>query len=180
MDQWQQPNSIHQQEGSPNQGLQGGWVISNSGQINFPHALQNQLPLIQQAGAGWVRIGFRLGNCYSNWIDTGCNGTKALDQYDQVIQDAQNRGLHVLGLINNESWLGNQSLWTANNAENAGGNGDNPYMQELSQNAAVVLAKHYSGIINTWEVWNEPNAWTANPSPGVYTGGNYIYPSNFG
>jgi len=44
-----------------NQGLQGGWVISNNGDVNFPHSLQNQLPLIQEAGAGWIRIGFRLG-----------------------------------------------------------------------------------------------------------------------
>jgi hypothetical protein len=28
-------------------------------------------------------------------------------------------------------------------------------------------------------VWNEPNAWTASPSAGVYTGGTFIYPSNF-
>jgi hypothetical protein len=151
-----------------NQGLQGGWVISNSGDIHFLHSLQSQLPAIQEAGAGWVRIGFRLGDCYRDWITPGCNGTTALHQYDQVIQDAQNRGLHILGLLNNESWPDGQSSWTANNAENAGGNGDNPYLQALSLNAAVVLATHYSGIIKTWEVWNEPNV-----------GGSTIYPSNF-
>ncbi|HJW28905.1 MAG TPA: hypothetical protein VJ508_06595, partial [Saprospiraceae bacterium] len=151
-----------------NQGLQGGWVISDHGDINFPHSLQSQLPAIQEAGAGWVRVGFRLGKCYSDWTNVGCNGTTALQQYDLVINDALSRGLKILGLINNESWPGGQSLWTANNAENTSGNGDNPYMQALSQNAAVVLAQHYSGIINTWEVWNEPNV-----------GGSTIYPSNF-
>src|SRR5260370_16873291 len=30
-----------------------------------------------------------------------------------------------------------------------------------------------------WEVWNEPNAWLSNPSPGVYSGSSFIYPSNF-
>ena len=162
-----------------NQGLVGGWVINNSGDVSFPHSTESQLPLMQEAGAGWIRIGFRLGSCYSDWTSNGCNGVTALHQYDQVINDARSRGLHILGLINNESWPGGQSLWTANNAENTSGNGDNPYLQALSLNAAVVLAQHYSGIIDTWEVWNEPNTWTANPSPGVYTGGSYLYPSNF-
>ncbi len=43
MDQREQPNSSHQERKGSSQGLQGGWVISNSGEINFPHALQNQL-----------------------------------------------------------------------------------------------------------------------------------------
>jgi hypothetical protein len=33
--------------------------------------------------------------------------------------------------------------------------------------------------IASWELWNEPNAWESNPSPGVYTGSSFIYPSNF-
>ena len=179
MDQLTQPDSSHRERRGSNQGLQGGWAISDGGEIDFPHSLQNQLPLIQQAGAGWIRIGFRLGRCYSDWASRGCNGLTALQQYDQVINDAQSRGLKILGLINSESWTGGQTAWTANNAEHTRGNGDNAYLQAVSRHVAVVLATHYAGIITTWEVWNEPNAWTANPSPGVYTGGNYIYPSNF-
>jgi len=30
-----------------------------------------------------------------------------------------------------------------------------------------------------WEIWNEPNAATSNPSSTVYTGGTFLYPSNF-
>jgi len=162
-----------------NQGLQGGWAIDNSGNLSFPHSLQNQLPLIVNAGAGWVRINFRLGDCYSNWTVPGCNGYTALERYDVLVNDARARGLKVLGLLSNESWPGTQSEWTANNAENTGGNGDNPYLQAFSQQAAVVLAKHFQGRIDSWQVWNEPNAWTTNPSPGVYEGGSFIYPSNF-
>ena len=164
---------------SGNQGLQGGWVINDGGGINFPHGVQSQLELIQQAGDGWVRIGFRLGSCYRDWTSTGCNGVTALQQYDQVVNDALSRGLKILVLINNESWHGGQTLWTANNAETTNGNGDNPYLQALSLNVGVVLAQHYAGLITTWEVWNEPNVWTANPSPGVFTGGSFLYPSNF-
>jgi hypothetical protein len=162
-----------------NQGLQGGWVINDGGGVNFPHALQNQLALMQEAAAGWVRMGFRLGSCYSDWTSNGCNGVTALQQYDQVVSTAQSLGLKIIGLINNESWTGNQAAWTANNAEHSGGNGDNAYLQALSLHVAVVLATHYAGTITAWEVWNEPNAWTSSPSPGVYTGGSYLYPSNF-
>jgi hypothetical protein len=34
-------------------------------------------------------------------------------------------------------------------------------------------------MISQWEVWNEPNAWTTSPSAGIYTGGSFMYPSNF-
>ena len=33
--------------------------------------------------------------------------------------------------------------------------------------------------MTAWEVWNEPNAWTATPSPGVFSGGSFLYPSNY-
>jgi hypothetical protein len=153
---------------SGNQGLQGGWAIDNSGNVDFPHSTKNQLPLMQEAGAGWIRVGFRLGSCYSDWTSTGCNGTTALQQYDLVINDAQSRGLKILGLIDNESWPGGLSNWDANNAENSGGNGDNSYLQAFSQLAAVVLTQHFAGRINTWEIWNEPSQ-----------SATYLYPSNF-
>jgi hypothetical protein len=134
---------------------------------------------MQQAGAGWVRINFRLGSCFTDWTSPGCNGKTALATYDQVVQNALNNNLRVLGLLSNESWPGKQADWTVNNAENAGGNGDNPYIDSFAQRAAAVLAAHFSSQISQWEVWNEPNAWESSPSPGVYTGGSFTYPSNF-
>lgn len=162
-----------------NQGLQGGWAISDSGQVGFAHGLSDELPVIQSAGAGWVRINFRLGQCYANWTSVGCDGRTALQAYDEVVGNVRQSNLTILGLLSNEAWHGNQPDWTAGNAENAGGTGDNAYIQTFATNAAGVLAQHYAGTITSWEVWNEPNAWTANPSPGVYTGSSYIYPSNF-
>jgi hypothetical protein len=41
------------------------------------------------------------------------------------------------------------------------------------------LAKHFVSRVTVWEVWNEPNAWTANPSPGVHTGGSSRPEANF-
>lgn len=171
------PTAIPPQQG--NQGLQGGWAIDNNGNISFPHSLKTQLPLIQEAKAKWIRINFRLGSCFTDWTTVGCNGSTALIQYDSLVNDAQNRGLKILGLLSNESWSGSQTDWTTNNAENTSGTGDNSFLQAFSQQAAVTLAQHFQGKIDTWEVWNEPNAWTSNPSPGVYTGSTFMYPSNF-
>ena len=46
------------------QGLQGGWAVDDSGNAVFHHSVYDQLPLMRQAGAGWVRINFRLGCFY--------------------------------------------------------------------------------------------------------------------
>ena len=166
-----------------NQGLQGGWAIDNNGNIYFTHSLSNQYGPIQQAGAGWVRVNFRLGSCFHDWTTVGCNNKTALATYDQVVANAVSRNLKVLGLLSNESWPGSQTDWTTNNAEHTSGNGDNGYVDSFAQNAAGVLAAHFNASsptpITQWEVWNEPNAWTSNPSPGVYSGGTFLYPSNF-
>jgi hypothetical protein len=58
--------------------------------------------------------------------------------------------------------------WQANNAEAAGGNGDNGFLQSFEANAARVLISHFAGKVNHWQVWNEPNASLT-----------YLYPSNF-
>ena len=163
-----------------NQGLQGGWAVNDSGQVQFLHSLSSQYPLMQQAGAGWVRVNFRLGQCFTDWTTVGCNGQTALQTYDTVIANAVNAHLSVLGLLSNESWPGTQSDWTANNEENnPGSTGNNAYVQAFAASAASPLATHFANKITQWEVWNEPNAWTSNPSPGIFSGGSFIYPSNF-
>jgi hypothetical protein len=166
-----------------NQGLQGGWAVDPDGHLNFPHSVMSELPYMQQAGAGVLRLNFRLNECFSDWTSAGCStadGPTALAVYDQVVNAAINTyHLQVIGLLSNEAWHGTQADWTANNAEHTRGTGDNRYVQAFASNAAGVLAKHYAGRISTWEVWNEPNAWTDSPSPGVFTGSTFVYPSNF-
>ncbi len=91
----------------------------------------------------------------------------------------------MLGLLSNDSWRGGQSDWTAGAAELGQGNGDNAYLRAFSRQAAVVLARHFRERIDTWEVWNEPNAWEKdpethyNPATGDLPGGTFLYPSNF-
>jgi hypothetical protein len=162
------------------QGLDGGWAIDDGGNVDFVHSLSSSLPTIYSAGAGWVRVVFRLGACYSNWTSVGCNGRTALQAYDTVVANVHAQGLRVLGTLTGESWPGDQTAWTANNAETvSGGTGDNPYVQAFAQNAASVLARHFIGQVGEWEVWNEPNAWTSTDGAGHFTGGTYVYPSNY-
>ena len=149
-----------------NQGLQYGAVIDNSGNILLT---DEALDKLAASGAGWLRINFRLGNGYFlDWTDTTAHSYSALSRYDDIVNHARARGLQVLGELSNEAWNGWLSLWQAGNAEVAGGNGDNNYLQNFSHNAAAVLAQHFAGRIDTWEVWNEPSQ-----------SATYLYPSNF-
>jgi hypothetical protein len=162
------------------QGLNAGWAVDDSGNIDVDGSVSYLAPTIAKAGAGWVRINFRLGGCFTSWSSVGCNNQTALHTYDQVVARAQAEHLKILGLLTNESWLGDQTAWNTNNAENvAGANGDNAYVQAYAQNVAAVLAQHFNGTIGVWEVWNEPNAWTGSPAPGQFSGGSYMYPSNY-
>jgi hypothetical protein len=162
-----------------NWGTHGGWAIDDSGEVTFPHSLLTQLPIIQESGAGWVRINFRLGQAYPDWTTPGPSGVTALQQYDRIVDAARGRSLKVLGLFSNDTWHGGQADWTANSAEQEGGDGDNAYLRRFSRDGATVLASHFRGRIDTWQVWNEPNIWLSNPRAGVYEGETFIYPSNF-
>lgn len=159
-------------------GIQGGTALNDDGNVDFPNSLRSNLPLIQESGAGWVRIHFRLGSHYQDWTTKDSRGISAIEYYDVLIQESRAHGLKVLGLISNESWPGTQAAWTANNAEYDGGNGDNAYLQAFSKRAAAVLVEHFQGQVDEWEIWDEPNAFATNDG-GMPRGGTYIYPSNF-
>ena len=146
------------------QGLQFGAVIDDAGNVLFTDAVAK---LIAKAGAGWVRINFRL-NGFQDWTETTTFGYSATSLYEQVVANALNSNLQVLGLLSNEAWHGGRADWQANNAKVDGGNGDNDYLRAFSTDAAVVLAEHFAGQIDLWEVWNEPNVSVT-----------FLYPSNF-
>src|SRR5689334_15551280 len=88
------------------QGLQAGWAIDPGGHVNFPHSVSSELPYMQQAGAGVLRLNLRLGDCFADWTSTGCagaDGPNALAVYDIVVDQAINTyHLKVVGLISNE------------------------------------------------------------------------------
>jgi regulation of enolase protein 1 (concanavalin A-like superfamily) len=152
-------------------GVDNGWAVDDSGDILLTASVATQL---SQAEAGWVRVEMRLFGSHTNWDST------ILGYYDTAVNNARNAGLQVLMLIDNTSWPGSQTDWTQSNSENnPGTNGDNPYVEGYATNAVVPIVEHFSTRVNCYELWNEPNSWTSS-SGTVYTGGTFIYPSNYG
>ncbi len=147
-------------EQEQHQGLQAGWAVDDLGNVNFTNSYTLQHRFIHEAEASWIRLNFRLGACFQDWVNPGCNGRTALQTYDEVVDTAQAHGFQVLGLIGHEAWPGRQEDWTANNAEHARGDGDNAYMRQFCDQAATVLATHFKSRIRHWELWNEPYTWT--------------------
>jgi hypothetical protein len=161
------------------QGLQAGWAIDDTGNVNFTSSFSLQNKYMHEAEASWIRLNFRLGACFQDWVSRGCNGRTALETYDEVLDIAAAHGFQVLGLIGHEAWPGRQEDWNANNAEHTGGDGDNPYLRHLGDDAATVLATAFKDKVRYWEIWNEPNAWTERDARGRPVGGSFIYPSGF-
>jgi hypothetical protein len=170
------PPALAQDE---HQGLQAGWAVDDKGNVNFTSSFSLQNRFMHEAEASWIRLNFRLGACFQDWISAGCNGRTALQTYDEVVDIALLNGFQVLGLVGHEAWHGSQQDWNARNAEHAGGDGDNPYLRRFGDDAATVLSTHFKDKIRYWEVWNEPNAWTERDEAGRPMGGSFIYPSGF-
>jgi hypothetical protein len=163
------------------QGLQDGWSFDNEGNTLGFDLLSEQFDLMQRAGAGWVRMHFRLGECYSDWTGPGCrpDGQTALDLYDPVVDLALSYHLKILGLLTHESWRGGYfGEWNDNNVENGGTDGNNRYVTDFANIAAYPVAARFKDRIQAWELWTKPNAWTEHEGT-VYGGATFIYPSNY-
>ncbi|QDU34520.1 hypothetical protein KS4_25900 [Poriferisphaera corsica] len=123
---------------------------------------------IASTGTRAIRINFRLdGN--KEWTP------ELLKKYDIIIRHAHNARFKILGLLCNESTPGGQRLWNTTSPSP-----NNQYVKDFSQNAAL-LVDRYKRYIKTWEIWNEPDAWTninyrSNPRQA---GGTYILPEVF-
>ena len=157
--------------GAMEKGIQDGWAVDNDDRVLLTAAVAREM---RSAGARWVRLDFRLNARHKTWNEA------ILNAYAQVVANLQREHLAVLGLITNEAWPGAQTDWIANNAEVAGGSGDNAYLRDLTGIAFRRLLRRFPSV-RAWEIWNEPNAWTQN-APGradKLPGGSYIYPSNF-
>jgi hypothetical protein len=153
-------------------GTDNGWAVDNTGTVLLTSGLASQM----SAGeTGWIRIEMRLFGSHTNWDSV------ILSDYDAAVNNARNVGLQVLLLVDGGSWPGGQPAWCANNSENnPGSNGDNAYVEEYATNAVVPIVLHFRDRVQFYELWNEPNCWSSNPSNGVFTGCTFIYPSNYG
>lgn len=158
-------------------GLQDGWALDDGGNILFTKEVAQS---IAGAGARWVRINFRLGRRYPDWEWVApLDRSTALMRYRQIVANARAANLKILGLLSNESWHGHQEDWQQNAAERIrGASGGNDYLEAFAKKTTHVI-RSFMGMVDCWEIWNEPNMWTQRAPDGGYTGGSYIYPSNF-
>ena len=165
------------------QGLQGGWAVDDSGHVNFLHSSRVELPLMQQAGAGVLRLNFRLGACFSTWSAPGCataDAPTAMAAYDQVVNSAINTyHLQVVGLLSNEELEWRAVAVDTEQRRKRGWHRRQRVHSGVRNECRRAAGAAFRGRISTWEVWNEPNAWTSSNGAGVYSGGSFIYPSNF-
>lgn len=85
---------------------------------------------------------------------------------DFIVQEAQDRGFSVLGVLNSTPYYGGQ-----NNTGCLGCPGVAPDPADFAAFAAEV-AQRYQGEISAYEVWNEPNSyksWSPAVDPVAYT-----------
>jgi hypothetical protein len=145
-------------------GVNAGAPIWN-GSIRFTDSMAGE---IAASGCSWVRINFR--------IDGNATWTPALlTKYDAIVQAARNHKLEILGLICYEAVPGTQSDWN----QNYNTTGLNAYISQFAENAWLLIDR-YKDAIKRFEIWNEPDCWSVNPStnplaPGCY----YIWPKNY-
>src|SRR6476661_134942 len=57
------------------QGLQAGWAIDDQGNVNFTSSFSLQNRYMHEAEASWIRLNFRLGACYHDWVGRGLRPT---------------------------------------------------------------------------------------------------------
>jgi hypothetical protein len=149
-------------------GVDGGWVIDNSGNILLTPA---QCSAYTANGVGWLRVNMRLVNGNTTWNST------MLGYYDTAINNAIAAGIQCVILMGGEAWTGGQSSWSANNHENnSGANGDNAYIDNFVSGAVGPIVAHFHDRVKVYEIWNEPSTWTTH-SGSTYSGATFMYPS---
>ncbi|HZT97174.1 MAG TPA: glycosyl hydrolase 53 family protein [Chloroflexota bacterium] len=110
-------------------------------------------------GADWLREEFT-----ADKLHRYTNGRYHWWAYDRVVARERAAGFHILGLIDyNNTWDGHDHAYMPH------------YMiRKLSHDFAkyaYAIARHYRGIINYWQVWNEPDLhlfWHPYPNPTDY------------
>jgi hypothetical protein len=149
-------------------GIALGQVLSNDGQTTVFGA--RDLDALRRSKAQIVRMEFRAGS-QPQWDKA------LLKRYDAIVDQIRRAGPEIIGLLSHQIVPGaSQAAWNANNSENGGSpDRDDPFRNQYVA-ASTQIVKAFPSI-RSWEIWNEPNAWTEHPAPPVFTGATYIYPS---
>jgi hypothetical protein len=167
-------------------GLDVGWVVSDAGDVLMTPGVARQ---VAATGADLARVEFRTTPfqagtaCFFAQAAVCAQAREAawrltFQAYDQVVSNLAAAHVQVLGLLDYTTVSGTQADWTADNAEHGLGTGANPFTEEFAATAERIMA-HYAGRVRLWEIWNEPNAWTRSGPDGTYSGGTFMYPSNY-
>lgn len=108
---------------------------------------------IKQTGVRYIRKGFIWGDVEKQI------GVYDFSKYDRIVQDAEERGLYILGTL----YGGNSSY----EYDGLGGIQTEEGRQGFAAFSAA-LAERYKDKNIIWEIWNEPNTkmfWRENPFP---------------
>jgi len=157
-----------------------GWLFSARARADQYHGMNAGAPVwggsieftqtkasaIAATGCRAVRVNFRLDG-HTSW-DAGILAT-----YDTVITRALHNNLTVLGLFSNECMPVGQTSWN----DDPDGDGMNAYVVDFSS-TVLLLVDRYKTQIKRWEIWNEPNCWSVDPSTHDprYVGCTYVLP----
>ena len=142
-------------------GLAWGWVVSDAGDRVLLSG--DDFARLAELGVRSLRFELRLGR-KADWDD------QLVDQYRRLVESLLGANIAPIALLSHQIvHQPRQEDW------NAGAPGDtNPFIASYVQTVAALVG--HLPRIRQWEIWNEPNSWTANPRPGVYVGGTFIYP----
>ncbi len=113
--------------------------------------LNTALQVLGDATPGWAREEFQWG-----LVSKNRDGTYDWGMLDRVINDLHNRGINIIGLLNDDPSAGP------------------PRGERLLGfvNFAEAAATRYKGKVRHWEIWNEPENplyWGGVPNAGEYT-----------
>lgn len=119
--------------------------------------LNTQLDLLKEMGCKYVRNDFAMS------IIQPTEGNYDWKKYDNVVNECTKRGIEMIALMDQY----NSRAWC---------NGGNTYMYpvlpQYYQTWCEETAKHYLGVINIFEMGNEPDGitfWPPYPDPVAYT-----------
>ena len=105
---------------------------------------------IEQTGASWARINFRL-DVWNAPDDATLRGPQMLtyfQAYDRVVDELTQHGISIYGLINSESVPG-------------GNDPDSDAFVSAYTAAALQIVDHFKDRVRVFELFNEPNNWRA-------------------
>jgi hypothetical protein len=92
------------------------------------------------------------------------NGSYNWTQIDTIVNDANARGMSVVGMIDETpSWAATKGTPALSGP---------PASDTVFASFATALATRYKGKIGAYEIWNEPNSktfWSTGPNPAAYT-----------